>query len=88
MPTDDKTALIIASLNRLEQKADRDEGRFASLLTDVAGMKAQISAMEKAENREIARQSEDRGGARAWLGTAGAWLLAIVSMAITLTHKK
>lgn len=92
---DDKTTIIIDTLKRLETKADTGEARHIDLLNKIGsvearivGLETQVAAMEKADQREVARQSEDRGGARAWIGTAGAWLLAIVSLLVTLTHRK
>lgn len=92
---EDKTTLILDTLRRLEQKADTVEARHVALIGEIGDVKARITGLEthvaaikETDQRDIARQSEDRGGTRAWIGTAGAWLMAIVSIFITLTNRK
>lgn len=92
---EDKTTIIIDTLKRLEQKADVGEARHLDLITkmgavqsDVASLKARLDAMEKADQREIARQSEDRGGARAWIGTVVSAVFSLIAVFLSLTHRK
>lgn len=92
---EDKTTLVLNTLQRLETKADTAESRHLEMIramgsmgSDIATLKARMDARDKADDDDRARQSEDRGGARAWIGTVISAIFSIVAVLLSLTHRK
>lgn len=86
MPIEDSRTT--AALERIENKLEKLEEPVVKLREDMAGVKARLEAMEKANQTEAARASEDRGGTRQWLGMAGGWLLGLISLCVALFKHK
>ena len=92
---EDKTTLVLNTLQRLETKADTAEARHVEMIramgsmgSDIAMLKARLDAKDEADKERLARQSEDRGGTRAWVGTVVSAIFSIIAVFISFTHRK
>ena len=81
---EEPSSSLIPILERIERRIEKIEEPVISLREGQATINARLSAIEKANETERSRASDDRAGARSWVTTAGGWILGVFSIILSL----